>query len=200
MKNRSIHIYPIVCMLVVCFGCNTIAEYPKGTFGYDLAYLQRTEELVMLQDGEAMVMVSPSGQGRVLTSTSSGLTGISYGWLNKKAIDQNSESKTKKPIGGEDRLWLGPLGSRYTLYYGGKEIAQNNWTVPALLSTTPFQMRNQTERSVALYKEATIQNNIQTPFSIAIDREITLLSRSETSSLLGVSLPNHVRFVGFESV
>ncbi|HMJ13196.1 MAG TPA: DUF6786 family protein, partial [Polyangiaceae bacterium] len=52
------------------------ASAAAGSFGNDLAFLSRHSALVVLKaaDGRAQVAVAPEYQGRVLTSTASGLS------------------------------------------------------------------------------------------------------------------------------
>jgi hypothetical protein len=59
-------------------------EFPKGTFGYDAKFLTKYQETIVLKNGDAMLAVCPGYQGRVMTSTSGGESGLSYGWLNYK--------------------------------------------------------------------------------------------------------------------
>ena len=60
----------------------TDAPYEKGTFGYDLNFLEKHyNDLVVLKDGEAGLIISPALQGRVMTSTVAGPAGMSFGWI-----------------------------------------------------------------------------------------------------------------------
>ena len=43
-----------------------------GTFGYDVEFLSKYQETIVLSNGEAMMAVCPAYQGRVMTSSSSG--------------------------------------------------------------------------------------------------------------------------------
>src|SRR5687768_13096633 len=63
----------------------------KGTFGYDVSFLQKYDSLVVLSDAskKAQVIVSPKLQGRVMTSTADGKYGKSYGWINYELISSN---------------------------------------------------------------------------------------------------------------
>ncbi len=61
---------------------NLIME--KGTFGYDLDFLEKHGDMIVLSGNEnkAQVIVSPEYQGKVFTSTAEGLEGKSFGWIN----------------------------------------------------------------------------------------------------------------------
>ena len=50
-------------------------------FGYDLNFLEKYyDDIVVLQNANAQVIVSPALQGRVMTSTASGEEGLSFGF------------------------------------------------------------------------------------------------------------------------
>mgnify|MGYP003334858340 CR=1 FL=1 len=70
-------------------GCND-KEYEMGTYGYDLAFLaEHNIETVELSQGDSKVMIAPGLQGRVMTSTTGGNEGASYGWINYKFVEEN---------------------------------------------------------------------------------------------------------------
>lgn len=188
--------------LIVLLSCHK-EEQPEqlgpDSFGYALDRVNEVDKSILLSEGDAQILVSPAFQGRVLTSTSKGLGGRSYGWLNYQAIEQSKEKGVKKSFGGEDRLWLAPLGSKYSLYYGQNEIAQENWQVPALTDTVSFNSISRTQRSATFKKRATVANNIGTAFDIDIYREIRLFTKKEIVEELGIKLAHTVSFVGFQS-
>ena len=74
----------IICFLFMAFSC-TNTPSTKGTFGFDLEFLQKSEPgILVLEDtsGDAKIIISPNLQGRVMTSTADGDQGTSFGWLN----------------------------------------------------------------------------------------------------------------------
>jgi hypothetical protein len=95
------------------------SEYAKGTFGYDLDFLKQKDSVIILnsKDGAGQVIISPKYQGKVFTSTADGVNGKSFGWINYKIFDQKSLDPHMNPYGGEDRLWLGPEGGRFALFF-----------------------------------------------------------------------------------
>src|ERR1700744_6142871 len=58
-----------------------------GTFAYDLHFLQQHDSVIVLKNGDAQVIVSPKYQGKVFTSTATGDSGTSFGWIHYKAFD-----------------------------------------------------------------------------------------------------------------
>src|ERR1700753_3364543 len=61
----------------------------KGTFAYDLKFLQSKDSVVVLKNeaGTSQIIVSPKYQAKVFTSTADGDKGHSFGWVNYKEFD-----------------------------------------------------------------------------------------------------------------
>ena len=78
------------------------------TFGDDLEFLRQHNDVILLASGNAQVAVVAAYQGRVMTSTSGGLGGLSFGWLNYEHIAASERVPHINVFGGEDRFWLGP--------------------------------------------------------------------------------------------
>jgi len=174
--------------------------YGKNTFGYDLELVKTSENnSIVLTKNQAQILVSPKYQGRVLTSTSKGIKGRSYGWLNENTLRSNAITTAKKSYGGEDRFWLNPLGSSFTLYYDQKEIKSNNWTIPKLLEIEAFDLINKTDTTATFNKQAVIKNNIGTSFMIKIERYVSLFSKSTIQEQLKIKIPKSISYVGFGS-
>ena len=93
-------------------------SYKEGSFGYDLNFLKQYDSVVVLQaEGEnAKVIVSPKYQAKVFTSTAAGDEGISFGWVNYKAFTGTPDGHMNA-YGGENRLWLGPEGGKFSLFF-----------------------------------------------------------------------------------
>src|ERR1041384_2436940 len=58
-------------------------------FGSDVAFLKQHTETIVLKDStsKAAIVVIPAWQGRVMTSTATGDTGRSYGWINYDLVE-----------------------------------------------------------------------------------------------------------------
>ena len=83
----------------------------QGTFGYDLEFLRKHhKDLVLLENGDARLIVLPAYQGRIMTSTAEGNAGASFGWLNHELIASGKFTEHFSAFGGEERFWLGPEG------------------------------------------------------------------------------------------
>ena len=97
------------------------------------------------ENGER-VAICPEYQGRVMTSTSGDLTGRSFGWVNKSFIEKGEADRHFNNFGGEDRLWLGPEGGPYSLWFApGAEQKLSNWITPPALNDGAFKITSDKE-------------------------------------------------------
>jgi hypothetical protein len=206
-------IFPVLLLLTV--GCNrhekqenneqssTPMEYSKGTFGYDLEFLKRYhQDLVLLHDSVegAQLIVLPGYQGRVMTSTARGLAGNSFGWINYDLIASQAPAKHIHAFGGEERFWLGPEGGQFSIYFKkGDPFTFEHWQVPAEIDTEPFVVAGATADEVQLTKEMHLENYFGTKLNLMVNRNIRLLSRKGVEELLDIVVPNNIETVGFQS-
>jgi hypothetical protein len=175
----------------------------EGTFGYDTDFLKNHNVFtVLLQDSksEACVLIAPGLQGRVMTSSVDGNSGLSFGWINYRLFDSAKTNDQFNPYGGEERLWLGPEGGPFSIYFkkgAGQVFA--NWKVPAELDTEPFAVVEQDESSITLKKDFTLENYSGTSMSVGIERKVRILSHNEIESNLGISIDTLVKSVAYQS-
>ena len=178
------------------------AKSIAGTFADDLAFLeQHTEvlELVSL-DGLARVAVAPAYQGRVMTSTSDGLAGPSYGYVHRPGVAQGTRTPHMTVLGGEDRFWLGPEGGQFGLYFApGAPFDLEHWQVPEPIDWGPFALVAKSASELTFQQTMALQNHAGTQFLLRVDRTIRLLDRAALAGMLGGSLPDDVRVVAYES-
>jgi hypothetical protein len=175
----------------------------QGTFGYDLAFLkQHHKDLVLLKDpsGGAQVIVLPAYQGRVMTSTSDGEKGISFGWINYDLIAEAKFSEQFTALGGEERFWLGPEGGQFSLYFKkGVDFTFSNWKVPKVIDSEPFNLISATDSEAKFEKDMHLENYSGTAFDLKVNRTITLLDKNSINEFLGIELGSDIRSVGFQS-
>jgi hypothetical protein len=138
--------------LIVALGCSqpeqkknsTEATAAKGSYAYDAAFLkQHTNNVLELSnsDSSAKVLLSADYQGRVMTSTATGDSGVSFGWINYELIQSGEMKKNFNPVGGEERFWLGPEGGQYSIYFkAGDSFNINAWQVPPLIDTVMYDV------------------------------------------------------------
>ncbi|MBK9390742.1 MAG: hypothetical protein IPN68_11285 [Bacteroidetes bacterium] len=175
----------------------------KGTYGYDVAFFQKhnisTIELKD-KDSQACLLLIPGYQGRVMTSSVAGNEGASFGWINYRFIEAGKPSTQFNPFGGEERLWLGPEGGPFSIYFKqGSEQVFANWIVPKEIDTEPFDIVEQSSEKVSFRKNFTLANASGTKMDIGIERVVKLLNSPEAESALGISIDKSLAYVGYES-
>lgn len=176
------------------------AAYDPGTFGYDLHFLRGHDSVILLRDGDARVVVSPKYQGKIFTSTAAGDAGPSFGWIHYKAFD-GPEDPHMNAYGGENRLWLGPEGGKFSLFFPRRaKMEFANWKTPAAFDTEAWTVTARDERSVQLKKEISLTNYAGSPLSISIDRHISILGRTDIDSALSLPGDTAVHAVGYRTV
>jgi hypothetical protein len=175
-------------------------QFEKETFGYDLEFLKAKDSIIVLANGDAQIIVSPKYQGKVFTSTATGLKGKSFGWINYKAISADTLVPHINAYGGEDRMWLGPEGGQYSIFFKpGTKMVFDNWQTPAALDTEPWEKISATKATVSMQKTMKLQNFSGTEFDLLIQRDVKLLSPTELTANLGVEPGSAVKWVGFET-
>ena len=197
MKNRFLPFF-----VILLSGCTSIPKDPMHTFQSDLEFLKKYAIPIVLSsdDKQQQIIVDPGYQGRVMTSTATGPNGRSHGWINDRFIALQKTNPNINPYGGSDRLWIGPLGSQYSLYYQGKEFDDKYWHVPKDFDRVPFRLIETGADFVLMKSDMNFSNFIGTQFSILIKRRINLLSSDKVISYLNCKLPKQLNFVGFESI
>jgi hypothetical protein len=181
--------------------CTMIKLDKPGTFVYDLHFLQKQDgALVVLQQGNAEVIVSPKYQGKVFTSTAAGEDGMSFGWIHYKAFSGPTDPHMNA-YGGENRLWLGPEGGKYSLFFPpGAKMEFANWKTPAAFDTEPWEVKGRTDSGVTLEKEMLLTNYTGAPIQLIIERYIRVLARSAIDSRLGLTPDTSVQAVGYTTL
>lgn len=183
---------------------NTVMEsYTQGSFGYDAQFLTRYDSgLVVLksEDGLSQVIVSPKYQAKVFTSSADGLNGKSFGWVNYKAFD-GPVDEHMNGYGGEDRLWLGPEGGVFSLYFKpGAKMEFANWKTPAPIDTEAWSLVSSDAASVNMSKDMNLTNYAGTLLKIKADRSVTLIDQNAINTDLGLAPGAAVKSVAFNTV
>ena len=124
-------------------------NYQSGSFGYDVERLQGIEGLEVLKNGASMIAVSGVYQGRVFTSSSNGMEGKSYGWVNWELVKNGKHITEMANLGGESRLWFAPEWGKFSLCFeAGKEQIDANLRRPKDSNTKQFTAINKTATSL----------------------------------------------------
>jgi hypothetical protein len=194
----------IVLFLLAACQVNEQAKDTGKSFGEDSAFLSQYDPtLIQLQssDGNARMIVSPKYQGRVMTSTAAGPTGRSYGWINYDLISSRRFRKQFNPVGGEERLWLGPEGGQYSLYFPpGDSFNIKNWQVPAVIDTMSYAVKSKTDSSATFEARAKLLNYTGTTFDITLMRGVELLRRHNLETALDITIGPDINAVGYRTV
>jgi hypothetical protein len=179
------------------------------TFGQDVEFLSKHCSVVVLAEGNAKVAVVPAYQGRVMTSTTGGDAGPSFGWLNYKVIEQGvlptdaARGRLEEHIyvfGGEERFWLGPEGGQFGLYFApGATFDFASWHTPAAIDTEPFELVKKTEIAAEFRRETALTNASGARFDIRVERAVSLLSSGQMSKVFGVALSPAIQAVAYET-
>lgn len=178
----------------------SLEKYEKGSYGYDVRFLRNYPENVELKNGDSRLILSMKYQGRVMTSTSNGWGGRSYGWINHELIEPGEVLPQFNPVGGEERFWLGPEGGQYSLYFEpGSSFDFENWQVPACIDTIPFVVFLATDSVAVFLKDMEVENYNKYKFRFDLIRKVHLLGKPLIENILGITVPDNVKFVGYES-
>ncbi len=199
-------------ILLIMSSCNNTAQpkqdaadkdsaYQKGTFGYDLAFLQQHDSVIVLKtdDKKAQIIVSPKYQAKVFTSTADGNDGLSFGWVNYKAFSGPPDAHMNA-YGGENRFWLGPEGGKFSLYFTpGSKMEFANWKTPAAFDSESWQVTNKTGDAVSMHKDMQLVNYKGTSLQMSVDRSIKILSNKDIEANTNLTLDTSVKAVGYET-
>ena len=192
-------------LLLSCTGNNKTTqrmdkEFEKGTFGYDLNYLSGKDSLIVLksEDGKAQVIVSAKYQAKVFTSTAGGEEGNSHGFVNYNFFDAGKVDEHMNGYGGENRLWLGPEGGQYSIFFepGSKQV-YDNWHTPKAIDTEEWKVKYSSLKKATFTKEMQLQNYRGTLMDLAVERTVSLFTNSEIATTLEITIPDQVMAVAY---
>lgn len=176
---------------------------PRNTYADDVNFLKKNNiEIIELKNpgSSARVMVIPAYQGRIMTSSSDSRNGLSYGWINHKFIEAGQTDDQFNPVGGEERLWLGPEGGPFSIYFKeGDEQVYANWHVPKVLDTESFEIIDQNSESVLFSKKFKLNNASGTYIQGSLERQVNILQNGKVEELLDIKLPQRISWVAYET-
>jgi hypothetical protein len=212
-------IFPRLCLSVVFISLGMGCSQKKGAmsktgsadtletlsnFREDVDFLKKYTETIVLTDstGEGKIAVCPALQGRVMTSTSGGDNGTSYGWINKDVFTSGDTSEHINVYGGEDRIWLGPEGGQFSIYFSkGKEFNLDNWYVPRVIDLDRYEVSSATASEATFTKEAELVNYSGTVFNISLKRTVKMIQKNEARKRLTLNEGAlKLSVVAFESI
>ncbi len=190
--------FPIVLLfLAACTGrekkdknkLTTMATDTLSQYGCNRDFLSRYVRVIELRSGNSAIALVPAWQGRVMTSTAEGDKGFSFGWINRDLIASGQIQPHINAFGGEERLWLGPEGGQFSIYFKkGDPFVYDKWQVPAWLDTAPFGVISQTDSSALFALDAETMNYSGTNLMFRLEREVTLMKTDGIRKQLGFDL------------
>jgi len=199
------HVAVALLLVAVALAWCTVANAGEaGTFGDDLAFLKKHTDALVLSDksGAAQVAVVPLYQGRVMTSTAGGPEGTSYGWINRKLVALGQRQPQFNALGGEDRMWLGPEGGQFSIYFpkgASEKFDFKDWLVPAPIDWGGWDVVEKGQSSAHFRKAFSLTNVSGTKLDIVADRTVRLLEPADVKKHFGVELPATLKAVAYES-
>lgn len=175
---------------------------PVSPFDEDVEFLKKYSEVMVLTEpsGTSRIAVMPGLQARVMTSTAGPPENLSYGWINRPFFEAGDTSVHMNAFGGEERIWLGPEGGQFSIFFEkDSAFTFENWHTPRLIDLDAYEVVESGPHSVIFGKSATLRNYSGTVFTIRIQREIKVLSADEAWRQLDVSAGNGVSTVAYET-
>ncbi len=172
-----------------------------NSFYQDLDFLNRVTQTVVLEGNEpGRVVVAPDYQCRTMTSSTGHRSHQSPGWINYRQIETGTAAGEPSLFGGEDRIWLAPEGSPFSLFFTrGEKMELASWRVPNTLEHLPFEIDQLSPAHIEMSCETSIENYFGTRFEFQLSRTIQWHARAETESALGITIPGGVFHVAHSS-
>lgn len=200
----------LICLLLLnaCGGrgksenqkLNEMSTDIKSQYGYNRNFLEEYVRVIELKKANSAIAVVPAWQGRVMTSTAEGDKGFSFGWINHKVVSSGVIHPHINAFGGEERLWLGPEGGQYSIYFKkGDDFVYDNWQTPSFIDTDPYKLVIQTDTSAFFTCDAEIVNYSGTELKFTIEREVVILAEDNIIKQTGIN-PAGLSVVAYKSV
>ncbi len=206
--STSVGVLIAVAVAVASCGGGGVLAAEANNYGAIRDFLVAHTNVVELtgEQGER-VALCPEYQGRVMTSTCNDLEGRSLGWVNKAFIERGERDPHFNNYGGEDRIWLGPEGGKYSLWFGpGAEQKLSNWLTPPALNDGAFTIASSKEDPYyRLTRQVQFQNAAKTQFNLDITREIHMQKPHHFGKLFGAEAQaalqsSGLKMVGFQTI
>ncbi len=178
---------------------NTMTDDSTKQYGYNRDFLARHVELIELKSGKSAIIIIPDWQGRVMSSTSEGDKGYSFGWINHELIETGEIQPHINPFGGEERLWIGPEGGQFSIFFKkGSSFVYDEWQTPAFIDTEPYDVINRNDSSVLLSFDVETKNYSATLFNFRLERNVVLLDADEVKRQAGIDVTG-TNYVAYRS-
>lgn len=155
---------------------------------YNRNFLKNYTNIIELTRDNSALIIVPGWQARVMTSTSEGINGFSFGWINHDHIASGKILPHINAYGGEERLWLGPEGGQFSVFFRkGTEFTYENWQTPDFIDTRAFETEALSETAASFKTDVSFANYSGTVFNARIRRRVSLLSNDELLEKTGIN-------------
>ncbi len=200
--NFTTKIVTFILIITSLLNCkkpeSNVSDTPS--FADHVKKLEIIKDLQVLKHGNSAIALSGTYQGRIFTSTATGLNGKSYGHVNWKLLDEGTHEQTLARLGGESRMWFGPEFGKYSIFFDkGVERDIENMKISPDLDTKTFALIEKDELSVTYGADLEIRNTFGYTFNVNTKRKLSLLTKSQIENDLNVMLNENTPFVGFSA-
>jgi len=172
------------------------------SFKEDVEFLKKYTSIEILSDAseQAQIVVCPDLQGRVMTSTASGTAGKSFGWINYSFFEAGENNPHFNPYGGEERIWLGPEGGQFSVYFKkGDPFDLDHWYTPKAFNEEAFSIVEKSDSFIRFRKAAKVKNYSGTEFDIEVNRLVKLLTSESAADFLNTTLAKDLNVVAYQT-
>jgi hypothetical protein len=170
------------------------------SFEQELDFLRQHGQVIVLESPSGgRVAVSPTYQGRVMTSAVAP-EASSLGWVHRAFIEAGKVGTAFDNYGGEDRFWLGPEGGQFGLYFApGAPFDLDHWQTPPTFQQGTWPVAEQSSTSVLFRIPMTLKNYSGTEFVLEAERRVVLLDADAVTRIIGTPIPDGVQWIAFET-
>ena len=200
-----------ICYTIISIACNENTSQNKAnekadkkeapsSYSDDRNFLEKYIPVIELRKGPSAILIVPQYQARIMTSTATGDSGYSFGWINYALIESKKLKQHINPFGGEERLWLAPEGGQFSFFFK-KDVPFDfdNWFTPKEFDTDSFDISSVSDTSALFKKDIVLNNRSGYSFVIHIDRKISLLDRNKIEENLKTEMGSEVQAIAYES-
>src|SRR5262249_45367806 len=140
----------------------------------------RQEPVVLTgREGNRVVLVAPGLVGRVLCTGFDGVGGQIASWIDEEQIRKGFTAPTPGAqwanFGGEERLWFGPEGGRFGLFFPPeKDQKHGNYLVPEAMNSLAYRTDRGSgvETSVTFSAPVRLVNYQNHPIDLHVTRQV----------------------------
>jgi hypothetical protein len=191
----------MTAIAAVCLSMMSMSTAPPASaFDDDVAFLNKHVKTYVIGAGKSKVALVAAYQGRVMTSTD-GVSGLSYGWINRELIAERKLRKHINAFGGEDRFWLGPEGGQFSIFFkNGDPFDLEHWQTPAPIDSDPYNLVSKTATQATFSKTFRLENYMGNFLQVQVNRVVRALDNAAAARLLRAPIGAGVNIVAYETV